>query len=62
MMALQPGSVGEAPQVEDLGFFFRRLGEVCFSSAADQSFNGPAACVAVAATCGAVFFSDAQGA
>lgn len=52
----------EAEASEELGFFFKRLGEMCFSPAASQAHAGPASSLAVAARAGAVFFSDAQGA
>ena len=52
----------EAESSEELGFFFKRLGELCFSPAAAQAHPGPASSLAVAARAGAVFFSDAQGA
>lgn len=53
--------LAEAEVCEDLGFFFKRLGEICFSPASSQAFPGPARSLAVAAEAGAVFFSDAQG-
>ncbi len=52
----------EAEASEELGFFFKRLGELCFSPAASQDHAGPASSLAVAARAGAVFFSDSQGA
>lgn len=58
---LQEPPLGEAGASEDLGFFFRRLGEVCFSAAAEQVYPGPAAALAVASRAGAAFFSDAEG-
>ena len=61
MAALQ-AELREAPIEEDLGFFFRRLGELCFHAAADQAYDGPAASLAVASRCGALFFADSQGA
>ena len=51
----------EAGSSEELGFFFKRLGEICFSPASAQAFPGPASSLAVAARCGAVFLSDSQG-
>jgi hypothetical protein len=51
----------EAEASEDLGYFFKRLGELCLSPASAQAFPGPASSLAVAARSGAVFFSDAQG-
>lgn len=53
--------MGEAGASEELGFFFRRLGELCFSPAAAQAYPGPAAALAVAPRAGAAFFGDAQG-
>lgn len=65
----RPGSIAamepqlrEAEASEELGFFFKRLGELCVSPAASQAYAGPASSLAVAARAGAVFFSDAQGA
>lgn len=52
-------ALGEAPPVEEL-HFFKRLGELCFSSASAQAYAGGSS-LAVAARAGAVFFSDAQG-
>ena len=52
----------EAEASEELGFFFKRLGELCFSPAAAQAHAGPASSLVVAARAGAAFFSDAQGA
>jgi hypothetical protein len=61
VMAPISAQLAQAPSEEDLGFFFRRLGEICFHPASDQDWAGPACAVAVAATCGAVFFADSQG-
>lgn len=58
---MEPPEVLEAEVSEELGYFFKRLGELCFSPASAQAFPGPASSLAVAARCGAVFFSDAQG-
>lgn len=52
----------EVEASEELGFFFKRLGELCFSPAASQAHGGPASSLAVAARAGAVCFSDAEGA
>lgn len=57
--ALEPAAA-EAAVAEDT-YFFRRLGELCFSPASAQDFPGPASSLAVARRSGAVFFSDAQG-
>lgn len=54
-------ALGEALSVEE-AFFFKRLGELCFSPASAQAYAGPGSALAVAAHCGAVFFSDSQGA
>jgi hypothetical protein len=51
----------EAGGSEELGFFFKRLGEICFSPASSQQYTGPASSLAVAARCGAVFLSGSQG-
>ncbi len=51
----------EAGAEEDLGYFFRRLGEVCFHPTSDQDYPGAACTLAVAASCGAVFFGDSKG-
>jgi len=59
-MALEPQLI-EAEASEDLGFLFKRLGEICFSPASSQAFPGPACSLAVAGSAGVVFFSDAQG-
>lgn len=59
--AMEPPEVVEAEASEDLGFFFKRLGELCFSPASAQSHPGPASSLAVAPAAGAVFFSDAAG-
>lgn len=58
---MEPPEVLEAEASDELGFFFKHLGVLCFSRASEQAFPGPARSVAVAAGCGAVFFSDAQG-
>lgn len=58
---MEPVDIVEVEAAEDLGFFFKRLGEICFSPASSQSFPGPASSLAVAAQCGAVFFSDVRG-
>lgn len=60
-MALQPSEVTEVAIEEELGYFFRRLGELCFHAASDQDYGGPACSLAVASSCGAVFFADSQG-
>ena len=51
----------EAGGSEELGFFFKRLGELSFSAASAHDFSGPASSLAVAARCGAVFLSGPQG-
>ena len=53
--------VAEAEASEDLGYFFKRLGEICFSAADAQRCPGPASSLAVAPRAGAVFYSDAEG-
>ena len=37
----------EAGGSEELGFFFKRLGEICFSPASSQQYTGPASSLAV---------------
>ena len=51
----------EAGGSEELGFFFKRLGEICFSPSSSQHYSGPASSLAVAARCCAVFWSGSQG-
>ena len=60
-MAPLPAQLLEAGAEEDLGYFFRRLGEVCFHPTSDQGYPGATCTLAVAASCGAVFFGDSQG-
>jgi hypothetical protein len=57
---MEPAEVADASQ-EEVGFFFRRLGEICFSSAGYQRYSSAASALAVASKCGAVFFADSTG-
>lgn len=50
-----------AEEDDGMGFYFKELGEICFSPASVQAFAGPARSLAVAPQAGAVFFSDARG-
>ena len=65
MAALLAPSGGEAEQAEyseELGFFFKSLGSICFTPAGDGgAYPGCAAVLASAPRAGALFFGDAQG-
>ena len=60
-MAVPPQAVTEAASRDDTGLFFKRLGEICFSPASEQAYEGWASAVAVAPRAGLVFFSDSRG-
>lgn len=47
---------------EDTGYFFKRLGEICFNPADQQAYPGAACAVAAGRTTGSLFLSDARGA
>lgn len=59
--ALAMVQLSEAELREDTGLFFKRLGEICFSPANTQAFDGWSTAVATAAHAGAFFFADADG-
>lgn len=59
---LVPPAIEEADSLEELGWFFKSRGEVCFSPPGDHHrYPGAAAAVAVVPRAGAVFFADTKG-
>jgi hypothetical protein len=62
VIALMEAEINDAGVRDDLGIFFRRLGEVCFTpGASEDDYPGHASSLAVAGKSGAVFFSDRSG-
>lgn len=62
MLLIEPPEIHEIETTEESGLFFRRLGEVAFSTPGnDTSKIESLSCVAVASEFGVVFFSDRTG-
>ncbi|KAK9815356.1 hypothetical protein WJX72_002240 [[Myrmecia] bisecta] len=66
MPPIKPSKVYEAQEAEDAGYLFRRLGEICFTTAAEEVQQstldrGNTRRLAVSARRGVTFFADSQG-